>query len=62
MIAQVSAGTEASTMASQEKRAHLLRGLFDSYYADYAQPVIFDTNRPGRHSCPLRLRCSPTPR
>ena len=45
MIAQVSAGTEASTMVSQEQRARLLRGLFDSFYADHPQPVIFDTNR-----------------
>ncbi len=45
MIAQVSAGTEASTMVSQDQRARLLRGLFDSYYADHEQPVIFDTNR-----------------
>ena len=45
MIAQVSAGTEASSIVSQDQRARLLRGLFDSYYADYTQPVVFDTNR-----------------
>ena len=45
MIAQGSAGTESSTMVSQNQRARLPRGLFDSYDADYSQPVIFDTNR-----------------
>ena len=28
-----------------QKRRALLRGLFDSYYADIENPVIFDTNR-----------------
>ncbi|MEM9062367.1 MAG: sulfotransferase [Pseudomonadota bacterium] len=45
IIAQVSAGSELSTMVSQEQRARFLRGLFDSYYADYENEVIFDTNR-----------------
>lgn len=45
IIAQVSAGTELSTMVSQDQRARFLRGLFDSYYADNSQEVIFDTNR-----------------
>ena len=45
IISQVSAGSELSSMVSQEQRARFLRGLFDSYYADHDQPVIFDTNR-----------------
>lgn len=45
IISQVSAGSELSSMVSQEQRARFLRGLFDSYYADHEQPVIFDTNR-----------------
>lgn len=45
IIAQVSTGTELSTMVSEAQRARLLRGLFDSYYAEHPQPVIFDTNR-----------------
>ena len=45
LIAQVSAGTELSTMVDDEQRARLLRGLFDGYYADRPEPVIFDTNR-----------------
>ena len=45
LIAQVSAGTELSSMVSVDQRKRLLTGLFDSYYADRAEPVIFDTNR-----------------
>lgn len=45
IVSQVSAGSELSTMVSQEQRKRLLRGLFESYYGEYEQPVIFDTNR-----------------
>ncbi len=45
LIAQVSAGTELSSTVSQAQRERFLRGLFDSYYADHEQPVVFDTNR-----------------
>ncbi|MGF1446568.1 MAG: sulfotransferase [Pikeienuella sp.] len=45
VIAQVSAGTEMASMVDEAARARLLQGLFESYYADRAEPVIFDTNR-----------------
>ena len=45
IIAQVSAGSEISTMVDTAQRARLLRGLFDSYYAETRAEVIFDTNR-----------------
>ncbi|WP_145420984.1 sulfotransferase family protein [Planctomycetes bacterium K23_9] len=45
VISQVSAGSEISTMVDPDQRARILRGLFDSYYADRDQPVIFDTSR-----------------
>ncbi|MEP3480790.1 MAG: sulfotransferase [Fuerstiella sp.] len=45
VISQVSAGTEMASMVSQEQRCRILKGLFDSYYADFQKPVIFDTNR-----------------
>lgn len=45
MIAQVSAGTELASTVSQNQRARLLRGLFDSYYAEEDAKVVFDTNR-----------------
>jgi sulfotransferase len=46
MLAQFSAGSEFGPVISQEQRRRLLRGLFDSYYAEQAgKEVILDTNR-----------------
>jgi len=45
VMSQVSAGSELSTMVTQEQRKRILRGLFDSYYEGYTEPVVFDTNR-----------------
>ncbi|MEM6460392.1 MAG: sulfotransferase [Pseudomonadota bacterium] len=45
LIAQVSAGSEISTMVTVEQRARLLRGLFELYYQDRPEPIIIDTNR-----------------
>jgi sulfotransferase len=62
VIAQVSAGTELSTMVNEAHRARILRGLFDSYYADLAQPVIFDTNRAWAAKLPALMRLFPQAR
>ena len=59
IIAQVSAGSELSTMVNQEQRAKLLRGLFDSYYADTENPVIFDTNRAWTSQLPALMKLFP---
>ncbi|WP_406645898.1 sulfotransferase [Aliisedimentitalea scapharcae] len=59
MIAQVSAGTELSTMVTQAQRARLLRGLFDSYYAEQTEEVIFDTNRAWTAKLPALLQVFP---
>lgn len=59
LVAQVSAGTEISTMVDQDQRARLLRGLFDSYYADYNQEVIFDTNRAWTANLPALMALFP---
>ena len=59
VIAQVSAGTELSTMVNEEQRARILRGLFDCYYADLEQPVIFDTNRAWTAKLPALMRLFP---
>ena len=59
VIAQVSAGTELSTMVDQEQRARVLRGLFESYYADRDEPVIFDTNRAWTAQLPALMRLFP---
>lgn len=46
MLNQFSAGSEIASQVSHSQRRQLLRGLFDSYYADHAdKSVIFDTNR-----------------
>ena len=46
LIAQVSAGSEFSTMVDSDQRQALVRGIFDGYYArQQDKPIIFDTNR-----------------
>lgn len=46
VVAQVSAGSEFGAMVDRAMRQRLLKGLFDSYYADEQDAdVIFDTNR-----------------
>ena len=46
VLAQCSAGSEFGSVIDADTRRRLLRGLFDSYYADKtATPVVFDTNR-----------------
>ncbi len=46
LLEQVSAGSEFGPVIRQAQRRRLLRGLFESFYADQsANSVIFDTNR-----------------
>jgi len=46
VLEQCSAGSEFGAVIDTDMRRRLLRGLFDSYYADKAdKPVVFDTNR-----------------
>lgn len=59
IIAQVSAGSEISTMVDQAQRARLLRGLFDSYYAEIGREVVFDTNRAWTSQMPALMRLFP---
>ena len=59
IIAMVSAGSEISSMVDQDQRARLLRGLFDSYYADVDRPVIFDTNRAWTAQLPALMSLFP---
>lgn len=59
LIAQVSAGTELSSMVSDDQRARLLRGLFESYYAGNDANVIFDTNRAWTAQLPALMRLFP---
>ena len=62
MIAQVSAGTELASTVTNEQRARLLRGLFESYYADFPQEVIFDTNRAWTAKLPALMEVFPEAR
>lgn len=62
IIAQVSAGTEMSTMVNEEQRARLLRGLFDAYYADRNEAAIFDTNRAWTAKLAMLMRLFPDAR
>lgn len=46
VLAQCSAGSEFGAVIDHEQRRRLLRGLFESYYADKTdKAVVFDTNR-----------------
>ena len=59
VIAQVSAGSELSTMVDAAQRARILSGLFDSYYAGNPAPVIFDTNRAWTAQLPALMQLFP---
>ncbi|WP_395703023.1 sulfotransferase family protein [Aquabacterium sp.] len=46
MLQQFAAGSEFGPVVTREQRRRLMRGLFESYYADQAdKAVVFDTNR-----------------
>jgi sulfotransferase len=62
IIAQVSAGSELAAIVDADQRARLLRGLFDSYYAGIAVPVILDTNRAWTAHLPGVMALFPTAR
>lgn len=59
VIAQVSAGSELSSMVDGPTRERILRGLFESYYADRDAPVVFDTNRAWTAQLPALMRLFP---
>jgi sulfotransferase len=59
VIAQVSAGSELSTMVNTEQRGRILKGLFDSYYSDVKAEVIFDTNRAWTAQLPALMSLFP---
>lgn len=59
IIAQVSAGNEMASMVNEQQRKRLLKGLFESYYADYSEEVIFDTNRGWTAKLPALLAVFP---
>ncbi|GIT91406.1 hypothetical protein JANAI62_18630 [Jannaschia pagri] len=62
MIAQVSAGSELASTVTPAQRARLLRGLFDSYYAEIEAPVVFDSNRAWTANLPALMQVFPEAR
>ena len=59
IISQVSAGSELSTMVTPGQRATILKGLFDSYYGERREEVIFDTNRSWTAQLPALMQLFP---
>ena len=59
VLNQVSAGSEMSTMVDDAQRSRILKGLFDSYYADVDRPVVFDTSRSWTANLPALMRLFP---
>lgn len=59
MLAQVSAGSELAPMLDRAARARLLRGLFQSHYAEVERPVILDTNRAWTAQLPALVELFP---
>ena len=62
LIAQVSAGSELAPMVDEAQRARLLRGIFETYYADQTEGTIFDTNRAWTAQLPALMRLFPDAR
>jgi sulfotransferase len=62
LIGQFSAGSELAPLVTKQQRSRLLRGLFDSYYADIDRPVIVDTNRAWTAQLPTLLALFPDAR
>lgn len=45
VLEQMGAGGESYSFFNETKRKRICQSMFDAYYADNEQPVIFDTNR-----------------
>lgn len=60
VLAQMSAGSEVSSLLSQTQRKDVMQGLFDAYYKnDLNKEVIFDTNRMWSSKLPLLMDLFP---
>lgn len=59
VISQVSAGSELASIVDEAQRIRILRGLFESYYAEQEEPVIFDTNRSWTAKLPALMKLFP---
>lgn len=45
LLSEMSARNEGAVFIDNAQRQRILKGLFDNYYADHGEEVIFDTNR-----------------
>src|ERR1700682_4362741 len=45
LLPRMSGNTEFGVFFDDERRKHVLRGVFDSYYHTSSHSVVFDTNR-----------------
>ncbi|MFZ3003076.1 MAG: sulfotransferase [Undibacterium umbellatum] len=60
VLAQMSAGSEVSSLLNQTQRKDVMQGLFDAYYKnDLDKEVIFDTNRMWSSKLPLLMDLFP---
>ena len=59
MISQFSAGSEFASLITPQQREDLLNGVFDSYYKDHTEDVIFDTNRSWNAQLPDLMKIHP---
>jgi sulfotransferase len=62
MMAKLSNASEFNVFFNDTARARVLRGLFESYYADQADKVVFDTNRSWTQKLPVLLELFPDAR
>ncbi|MFZ6713086.1 sulfotransferase family protein [Undibacterium sp. TC9W] len=60
VLAQMSAGSEVSSLLNQTQRKDIMQSLFDAYYKnDLDKDVIFDTNRMWSAKLPLLMDLFP---
>jgi len=59
LLPRLSNANEFSVFLDDAARIRILRGLFASYYAETANPLIFDTNRNWTAKLPLLLQLFP---
>jgi sulfotransferase len=62
VLDKVSVGSEWGPQVDVDRRRALLHGLFDSYYAQVENEVIFDTNRSWTAKLPVLLDLFPSAR
>jgi len=59
LMPRLSSANEFGVMFSDQERAAVLRGLFESYYAGRPEQVVFDTNRSWTQKLPVLLELFP---